>query len=354
MTAYELRSYAGGAAETTLASDITNAALSIPAASTAGYADGTSGPAYIIIDFDNSKAEKIRYTSLVGSSFVVPGSGGRAQDGTTAVAHSAGAKIRAVWSATDAGEANKAAHYTVGLVTTKGDLLAGTGPNALGRVAAGANNTFLVADSTQTTGVRWTAGPAGAMVGTTDAQTLTNKTVALGSNTVSGTTAQFNTALSDNDFATLAGAETLTNKTLNGATFDATSTIGGVSGTSLAADRTAWTSYTPTFTNLSSPTGEFYYKLMGKTLHLHARFTGGTVTASAAVSFTLPAGLSGAARTQLLSGNGWVGGNPDMGAARMWQVSSGATTVALATPGGSASAGNTLANLFVSGTVEVA
>lgn len=47
------------------------------------------------------------------------------------------------------------------------------------------------------------------------AETLTNKTVALGSNTVSGTTAQFNTALSDNDFATLAGAETLTNKTVS-------------------------------------------------------------------------------------------------------------------------------------------
>lgn len=46
--------------------------------------------------------------------------------------------------------------------------------------------------------------------------TLTNKTIALGSNTVSGTTAQFNTALTDNDFATLAGTETLTNKTISG------------------------------------------------------------------------------------------------------------------------------------------
>jgi hypothetical protein len=46
------------------------------------------------------------------------------------------------------------------------------------------------------------------------AATLTNKTIALGSNTVSGTTAQFNTANTDGDFATLAGAETLTNKTL--------------------------------------------------------------------------------------------------------------------------------------------
>ncbi|HKO43317.1 MAG TPA: hypothetical protein VJU84_08505 [Pyrinomonadaceae bacterium] len=42
--------------------------------------------------------------------------------------------------------------------------------------------------------------------------TLTNKTFNLTSNTLSGTTAQFNSALSDNDFATLAGTETLTNK----------------------------------------------------------------------------------------------------------------------------------------------
>lgn len=49
-------------------------------------------------------------------------------------------------------------------------------------------------------------------------EALTNKTVNLTSNTVTGTTAQFNTALSDNDFATLAGSETLTNKTLTSPT----------------------------------------------------------------------------------------------------------------------------------------
>ena len=46
------------------------------------------------------------------------------------------------------------------------------------------------------------------------AQTLTNKTIALGSNTVSGTLAEFNTAVTDANFASLEGSETLTNKTL--------------------------------------------------------------------------------------------------------------------------------------------
>ena len=49
----------------------------------------------------------------------------------------------------------------------------------------------------------------------TGTQTLTNKTVNLTNNTLTGTTAEFNTALSDGSFATLAGTETLTNKTVN-------------------------------------------------------------------------------------------------------------------------------------------
>jgi hypothetical protein len=54
----------------------------------------------------------------------------------------------------------------------------------------------------------------GVVVGTLKTQTLTNKTLNLTNNTLTGTKAQFNTAMSDADFATIAGAETLTNKTL--------------------------------------------------------------------------------------------------------------------------------------------
>lgn len=57
------------------------------------------------------------------------------------------------------------------------------------------------------------------IVGTATTQTLTNKTIDLASNTLTGTTAQFNTALSDNDFATLAGTEILSNKTLTAPKF---------------------------------------------------------------------------------------------------------------------------------------
>ena len=52
------------------------------------------------------------------------------------------------------------------------------------------------------------------LVSTAAAQTLTTKTINLTNNTLTGTISQFNEALSDADFATLAGTQTLTNKTL--------------------------------------------------------------------------------------------------------------------------------------------
>ena len=77
------------------------------------------------------------------------------------------------------------------------DIAGGTGIDT-----SGSGNTLTVAiDSTVAT-----------LTGT---QTLTNKTVNLTNNTLTGTTAEFNTALSDGSFATLAGTETLTNKTVN-------------------------------------------------------------------------------------------------------------------------------------------
>ena len=142
---------------------------------------------------------------------------------------------------------------TEALVDAKGDLLIASGADAVTRLAVGTDNYVLTADSNATNGIAWKetqpVGVFGASVSfegatandhettlqveeptadrtitlpnatgqvvlrdTTD--TLTNKTVALGSNTLTGTISDFNTALTDADFATLSGTETLANKTL--------------------------------------------------------------------------------------------------------------------------------------------
>jgi microcystin-dependent protein len=68
----------------------------------------------------------------------------------------------------------------------------------------------------------------GGVVGLTKTQTLTNKTINLTSNTLTGTKAQFNAALSDADFATIAGTETLTSKTLTSPVITGGTINGGV------------------------------------------------------------------------------------------------------------------------------
>lgn len=97
------------------------------------------------------------------------------------------------------------------------------------------------------------------------AQTVTNKTFSLASNTLTGTLVQFNTALSDADFATLAGTETLTNKSISGAA----NTLSNIGNSSL--------------TNSSVTINGSTVALGGST----------TVTATASSALTIGAGLSG-------------------------------------------------------------
>lgn len=65
--------------------------------------------------------------------------------------------------------------------------------------------------------------------------TLINKTISLTSNSISGTVAEFNAALTGDDFATLANSVTLTNKTISGASNTITN-IAQSSVTSLVSD----------------------------------------------------------------------------------------------------------------------
>jgi hypothetical protein len=142
---------------------------------------------------------------------------------------------------------------TEALVDQKGDLLVASGPDAVTRLAAGTDNYILTADSNATNGIAWKAPQAvgvfdssisfegatandhettlqvtdptadrtitlpdatGTVVLRDTTDTLSNKSIAFGSNTITGTISDFNTALTDADFATLSGTETLANKTL--------------------------------------------------------------------------------------------------------------------------------------------
>ena len=58
------------------------------------------------------------------------------------------------------------------------------------------------------------------LVGKATTDTLTNKSVDLTTNTLSGTLAEFNTAMTGDDFVSLTGTETLTNKTLTSPTIN--------------------------------------------------------------------------------------------------------------------------------------
>jgi len=90
------------------------------------------------------------------------------------------------------------------------------------RKSAGAGATDPSADSTN-----WAAIGGTGDVSEDSTQTLTNKTITLGDNTISGTVAQLNTAITDDDIVSLTATQTLTNKTI---TF-ANNTLTGVVGT---------------------------------------------------------------------------------------------------------------------------
>jgi len=173
------------------------------------------------------------------------------------------------------------------IADAKGDLLVGTADNAISKLSVGQNNYILTADSAETSGMKWAAPQAvgvfdtqitfegataddyettltvtdptadrtitlpnatGTVVLKDSTDTLTNKSISLTTNTITGTKAEFNSAMSDADFASLAGSETLTNKTIS----LSNNTISGTTAefnTALTDDNFATLAGTETLTN---------------------------------------------------------------------------------------------------------
>ena len=97
--------------------------------------------------------------------------------------------------------------YVLAASSATGDLLAGSANDSITVLSASTNGYVLITDSSTTSGLTWANSAA-------STQTLTNKSISLATNTITSTLAQLNTAVSDADVASLAGSETLTNKTL--------------------------------------------------------------------------------------------------------------------------------------------
>lgn len=189
------RQYAGGAKPAQLTANLGNstADLTITCDDLSNWPDGSVGPFYVVIDRGLAAEEKILCVSRTSNTITVYNTGlvnGRGADGTSVVAHSSGATIEHVFTATDADEAN--AHV---------------------------NSSSAV------------HGIAGSVVGTSDSQTLTNKT--LTSPTISG--------------ATITGG-TITSATISSSTFSGgiTATSVSLTGSQTLADYRARNTYATT------------------------------------------------------------------------------------------------------------
>lgn len=143
---YILKDFEGGAEKTTLAAAMTGVATSFSVVDGSSYPSGAN-PFVVVIDRGLATEEKILISGRITNSFSVME---RAYDGSSAQAHALGATVEHCIDAFTVEQANRFAN----LQTTKGDLVGHNGTDTQ-RIAVGADDRVLIADSAQSNGVRW-------------------------------------------------------------------------------------------------------------------------------------------------------------------------------------------------------
>ena len=113
-----------------------------------------------------------------------------------------------------------------------GVVLSGASPLVFEGATADAYETTLTFTDPTADRVITMPNATDTLVGKATTDTLTNKSIDLGTNTLTGSASEWNTALQGDSFATLTGTETLTNKTLTSPTIN-TPTITNVTATNL-------------------------------------------------------------------------------------------------------------------------
>ena len=154
-----LRSYAGAAKRTTLSADITSSQLTFSVVDATGFPTGTNGPFAVAVSVGQAAEEKILCDTRTGKTFTVNASG-RGYDATAAAAHPSGGSVDHVLTSVDISESNTHVNATTGVHGTTGALVDTTTAQTL-------------TNKTLSTG---TVLPA-TVVDTTTAQTLSSKTL---------------------------------------------------------------------------------------------------------------------------------------------------------------------------------
>jgi hypothetical protein len=173
--------HSGSAGATTLTTSVTAATTSFTIANGTGWPTGGVGPFWATIDRGTASEEKVLLSSRVGTALTVLT---RGADGTAAQAHSSGAVIEHTISATEVDDANRIAAEIDALGTVVGTSEAQTltnktisaDSNTLSGIAA---SSFVLSNASGNIdgAAAQKAVPSGVVVGTTDTQTLTNKTL---------------------------------------------------------------------------------------------------------------------------------------------------------------------------------